>query len=445
MKSSARKAASSRARACPPAWSLDRSGVKAHALTFELKLDLTPTTLCRDYKVPLPACDMSPWRGWNEQQIRSKSSTMTFTPINANHGASPPASDIHGSLQPAEPVAKQHARSGNAMAAVSKYLGRGESGKPTAVVGAPKDTAKRKKRGAPTSDGAPNAKARRTSGVSDTTQVTKQASMYETTQPTGRLDTHPVTPAQAMNTGSNVETNAVKTVSTTMSNGTNAVPVAVFSSITTMDALDSTASRTSMDAINANGGSGCTVYQSTPGTPARHPAIEWSQSWLHGQSSNLMQSTSNAMSDPVGISSPCARVAGTPTVPDPNKRPPRRAKQIAIEKTSNLFHRGEAQLQTPASRPDGTQCAGEAIPSTTTGAPCPTFATEDDFSGDMDEKALEDVALALEKEAGARLQTPPPRSSKQNMRDVNEFEDYGGALLLDAERQALSMIAFLVI
>lgn len=66
-----------------------------------------------------------------------------------------------------------------------------------------------------------------------------------------------------------------------------------------------------------------------------------------------------------------------------------------------------------------------------------------DYESSLDETALVDLAMAIEddsvddEEVNHRPKTPPPRSHKQNMRDVDEHEDYGGALLSYAERQLL--------
>ena len=56
---------------------------------------------------------------------------------------------------------------------------------------------------------------------------------------------------------------------------------------------------------------------------------------------------------------------------------------------------------------------------------------------DGDEPEIIDLTMTVERTAVQRSPTPPPRERKLNMREVHAHEDYGGALLSEAERQLL--------
>ena len=59
---------------------------------------------------------------------------------------------------------------------------------------------------------------------------------------------------------------------------------------------------------------------------------------------------------------------------------------------------------------------------------------------DDDEAVIENITRATEETARRRSPTPPTRQWKLNMREVDEDEDYGGALFSEAERQILGMV-----
>ena len=59
---------------------------------------------------------------------------------------------------------------------------------------------------------------------------------------------------------------------------------------------------------------------------------------------------------------------------------------------------------------------------------------------DEDETGIVDLTRAAEDTAKQAAPIPPPRERKLNMHEVNQNEDYGGALFSDAERQFLGMV-----
>ncbi|TKA83035.1 hypothetical protein B0A55_00847 [Friedmanniomyces simplex] len=70
----------------------------------------------------------------------------------------------------------------------------------------------------------------------------------------------------------------------------------------------------------------------------------------------------------------------------------------------------------------------------------PQVQTEEDFIvlDNSDDEALADAAESMERATPLRSPTPPPRDRKQNMRDVQSDDDYGGALLTATERHILN-------
>ena len=67
----------------------------------------------------------------------------------------------------------------------------------------------------------------------------------------------------------------------------------------------------------------------------------------------------------------------------------------------------------------------------------PPIQTEEDLLelGDSEDEALADIAEATED--SNRNHTTPPRTAKQNVKEVSEHDDYNGALLTEAEKQLL--------
>ena len=71
-----------------------------------------------------------------------------------------------------------------------------------------------------------------------------------------------------------------------------------------------------------------------------------------------------------------------------------------------------------------------------------TITAEDGF-GDIDDDDILESAMAIDDAIVNRPATPPPRGRKQNMRDVDEHEDYGGALLTTDDLKLLGVSSFI--
>ncbi|USW48214.1 hypothetical protein Slin15195_G015330 [Septoria linicola] len=140
-------------------------------------------------------------------------------------------------------------------------------------------------------------------------------------------------------------------------------------------------------------------------------------------------------------------------------RPPRKAKADAIQKNSDLLCGRRSAQQTahitntistgqPHRRRRSTADTFTAddsieVSDADTSMPVqlsytsPEELTQDAFEDELDDSILIDLAEAVEEDAKDSRRTPPPRNYKQNLREVDEHEDYGGALLSASERTFL--------
>lgn len=219
----------------------------------------------------------------------------------------------------------------------------------------------------------------------------------------------------------------------------------VYAPTTSMDVFDSTSIRTSVDSVKAGGNMGCTLYQTAPSSGSMHSAVEFSTPLLPAAPSATTDEPNNE------IVASGKQSEHTLDKTQSAQRPSRKAKKDAMQKNSLLL-RGPSGKDTgiPAnsqSSPDTSQPPGRPHAASGTAASQIIVSLQESdpddcepaFADDFDESALLDLAMAIEDddEPNHRPKTPPPRSHKQNMRDVDEHEDYGGALLSCAERQVL--------
>jgi hypothetical protein len=65
---------------------------------------------------------------------------------------------------------------------------------------------------------------------------------------------------------------------------------------------------------------------------------------------------------------------------------------------------------------------------------------EDD--GDEDDDDMIELAKRIEKFAGSKETSPPARARKFNIRETHEYDDYGGALFTEEERELLGTSAY---
>lgn len=243
-------------------------------------------------------------------------------------------------------------------------------------------------------------------------------------------------PADASSRSNQVEVNAVS----------------VYAPTTSMDVLDSTSMRTSLDVVKAGSGRGCTLYHTVSSTivqsavdfstPLLPPvSTETTDSFIHeAEGRDLDVPNTFARGESTHLLWSKAKVddetrRNTLFVHGPNGK---HASHIMRSDTTESFAMPDSMLE----------LAGKG-----TSTPLPEsekpemLRTQSIFDADvptladaLDEAALGDLVVESEEESTQRILTPPPRSHKQNMRDVDEYEDYGGALLSSAERRFLGKI-----
>ena len=198
-------------------------------------------------------------------------------------------------------------------------------------------------------------------------------------------------------------------------------PLPVYVQPTSMDMIPSSGQQTSMEAVRSAAGPGCTLYNSRTPTSAAS-AIDITQPWLSVANLDRTRPAINTRVlrprhdkiDPATVQG--FRSANASTSASRSRLPTPFASDSAPEET--LAHAND-----PPTRRD--TLAG--------------FTQGDEFIDidDHDEADLIDLTTAVEESVAIRERTPPFRERKQNIRAVEEHEDYGGALLTDTEKQHL--------
>jgi hypothetical protein len=62
--------------------------------------------------------------------------------------------------------------------------------------------------------------------------------------------------------------------------------------------------------------------------------------------------------------------------------------------------------------------------------------------GDYDDDDMIELSKRIEKSAGSKETTPPARARKFNIRETHKYDDYGGALFTEEERELLGTSAY---
>lgn len=317
---------------------------------------------------------------------------MAFTPINSSHAVNDGPDDPRT-------TGKDHIASAShniATTVVSTYLGRGEATK--------KLTAKGRKRTS-TANPPTKTKRRQVSIVDEGLSVSKPGDGKSIIQH------HAFDPAISQASSVNLsETQFTATQSTSFAPpvstalgelaSTASKPISVHSSKTTMNALNTASVPTSVEIAKASDGQGFTLYQ--------------------GPSSTASYSSSVSMSNPNVANE---RYASSVT----NKRAAQGSGR------AGTGSRRSARLKTLADVQSFTPQL-EEFPQSSEGPLDFDDEGEENF-GDIE---IVDMAESHENEVEFRPNTPPNRGRKLNTRDVDELEDYGGSLLSDADRRALS-------
>lgn len=240
-------------------------------------------------------------------------------------------------------------------------------------------------------------------------------------------------------------------------------PVSVYAPATSVDALDSTSVRTAVDSIRANAGQSFTLYQGPSFKSSFQSNVYFSQPLLSSSSKSshikpraTAEATQEAQNideftylssdddNPVAEDGPLSKqskptdrpnvtpdVAGSLKVRGDVSRRTTRPKKAVNYRVEQTFP--DIEEVKDAQPEPSKQAATKARRRRST----MTLDDEDDF-GELAEEDVAELADEVEKVVAERQPlTPPPRGRKQNMREVDEHEDYGGALLSNAERVLL--------
>jgi hypothetical protein len=99
-----------------------------------------------------------------------------------------------------------------------------------------------------------------------------------------------------------------------------------------------------------------------------------------------------------------------------------------------------AQRQPPKERKKSSATANDNGARRCKSSP-PTGSKQDtEQPQDVESDSIDSITSPVEEDAPQRPLTPPARQWKLNMREVNQNEDYGGALFSEAERKILGMV-----
>ena len=385
-----------------------------------------------------------PWKGWIEHLVRGASfpantTNMGFTAINRVFA---PTTASEGS----ESTAVDGKNPDDAKSVASAYLGRGQDEPPEQLTAPNKKcTAKSRKRAAPPAK-ASKTKKRRTSSVKDVLAVRKQANQ-EVTRPKVGANT-----TTSGHTGENVhrqDTRQRDDIANTESDEaapTATKSISVYAPSTSMDALDSTSAQTSFNSVKANAGKSFTLYQGAPSSSSTPVNTSFTQSWSSSpekinsltnktddasDEASTARLTLNEVADSADATNTCkSALHGEQTETDTNFDGNgddcilgHAADEPIIVDDSDHEPRRSARLAKSA-KPETRIPLQESF----------------DFGemSDVDEDDLVNFAKTVEEAAEERPSTPSKRLRKDNIRDVEENEDYGGALLSQAEKDVIS-------
>lgn len=317
-----------------------------------------------------------------------------FTPINSSD-------TVNGNLNDSGAATHRESSAHSdrpATTIASTHLGRGDTTKKLIVKG--------KKRNS-TAMASSNNKRRQISILNDDLQVRKDsmdveldALIGQTLTPTN-LENFTSAASKKRKVASQLDPTAILASASggEMASSTAAKPVVVYCSRTSMDALDSTSLTTSVECAKASDGKGFTLYQ--------------------GPSSTASFSSSIAFTKPVNDQPMLAGIELTKGSGETmsSSRRSARLKQVGESKTevSRMFKSPE---------------------------PIETLLVVDDAGIGANFRGFDMVELheSSESDTEIRSNTPPSRGYKLNTRAVDELEDYGGALLSDADKRALGRL-----
>jgi hypothetical protein len=196
-------------------------------------------------------------------------------------------------------------------------------------------------------------------------------------------------------------------------------PVPVYAPPTSMDSVQTAQPRTTMQSVQQASSSGCTIYESPVSQLHGNSAVDVARPWLDTVAKNSTATANTRVLRPrkekistnekqgTQIQTPPISDIGDQAMPRPS------GKTVATTKPRKSPVKGQTVCRTKSDE---------------------EFAVLDD---DLETELIE-LTDNIEQSAEA-VRTPPARDRKQNMRDVHEHEDYGGALFSVDEKALLGM------
>ncbi|KAK5724283.1 hypothetical protein LTR15_004327 [Elasticomyces elasticus] len=356
---------------------------------------------------------MHPWKGWPESDVRQSG----FTPINA------PASTASAkTTNAANETVPSHANGNASKSVASGYLGRDSTDQapPIASVALHGPGAKkgRKRAASNATTTAPKSKRRKSSDVSNGMSV-KKAVQHESSN---------AVPAKK-------PVNAKKT--TTDSNHASSPNTRKRVRQLQEESADAAESgpATSMAALKASTKRSTTIYRSGQEGPMQQ-GDTFARPLLSATETRATRA-SNVATPGTESREQQQRPIFDDTIEEIDLSTER---QIPPKHTSTTKTKSKKQslltpvTQTPSTRKQPSRKSKKAA--------SPPIQTEDElFALNISEdEAMADAAESTEDAVPPRTPTPPVRDRKQNMREVDADDDYGGALLTDNEKSILNKL-----
>ncbi|KAK5685806.1 hypothetical protein LTR17_026921 [Elasticomyces elasticus] len=387
---------------------------------------------------------MPTWKGWPESDVRQSG----FTPINA------PASTA--SAQPANTaneIAPSNAKGNASKSVASGYLGRDSTDQAPQIASValhgPGAKKGRKRAASSATTAAPKSKRRKSGDVSDGMSVKKLAQ----DETSNAVPTKKPATAKKMTTDSNHASSANTRKRVRQSDEESADtagpdpmrPVPVYSQATSMHSVQSRTPVTSMAALKASTKRSTTIYRSGQEGPMQQgdtfarPLLSATETRATC-ASNATTPGTEADLGAVPVNHASREQQQRPIFDDvieevdlPTER------QVPPKHTSTTKAKSKKQslltpvTQTPSTRKQPSRKSKKAA--------SPPIQTEDElFALNIsDDEAMADAVESTEYVIPPRTPTPtlPARDRKQNMREVDADDDYGGALLTDNEKSIL--------
>ncbi|KAK0286935.1 hypothetical protein LTR35_004404 [Friedmanniomyces endolithicus] len=413
---------------------------------------------------------MPAWEGWSEDDVRQRPPGTVpvvtgFTPINAPAST---ASDRLISVAGRDTGIRAHdGMPPKAVASDDLCRGQTEQTALTASHASCGSVAKKGRKLASTTKTPHRSKPRKKSNVSNGFDL-KKAVMHENGGPGTAPIEKPDIDEQAMTDTLNLPSPTRKRKRAQMDEGTGIAaqaalastrPVPMYLNETSMDFVHSGSQKTSLAALKASSKYGATLYNSSQGGSIQQADVTLARSMLSSPpvpdlarcSEGVHATVIDELNDDLsGALHSLASTTGRHLSPvEENdgfdlmlETLAKSTETVAVVKTISVCTaETEGQLPTPApsDAPEEITSVHEPERPKSTKASRPQIQTEEDFIvlDNAEDEAMADASDIVENVLPRRSPTPLPRDRRQNVRDAQPDDDYGGALLTAAEKSIL--------